>query len=112
MSRVSKFDKIVVGKATINVVEKPASLVAEAAFVDTNTGATHGMTMCRSWSATTIARLRDLLDAMSVDLELTHFVDGGTEALFDTPKGSGAMESTPQGLGEMLGAADDGIPQG
>ena len=109
MPRQAKFDRVVIGKAFINVIEQPASLKAEAAFVDTSTGATHGMTNCSSWSPATVQKLRELLDLMSADLEATHFTDGS--AVTATTDGSG-INVPAQGLGEHLRSADDGIPQG
>lgn len=109
MPRFSKFDKVVVAKVGISVIEQPSSLVADAAFVDTTTGATHGQTTCRTWSATTLSKLRELLESMSADLEATHFADGSEQT---TTMASGGLKSEPQGLGEHFGSGDEGIPQG
>lgn len=109
MSRSSKFDRVVVGRVVINVIEQPSSMTAEAAFVDTTTGATHGQTTCRSWSVATNAKLRELLDLMSLDLEATHFADGPETA---STIAGGGLSSVPQGLGEHFGANEDDIPQG
>lgn len=109
MPRSSKFDRVIVAEATINVLEQPGTLVAKAAFVNTETGATHGQTTCRQWSPATTVKLKELLDAMSADLEAMHFADGGQS--FATTAG-GSISNAAQGLGESLGAKDDGIPQG
>lgn len=109
MARVSKFNRVVVGKAIINVIEQPGSLVAEAAFVDTTTGATHGQTTCRTWSPNTAAKMRELLESMSADLEATHFADGSEQT---ATTASGGLVVEPQGLGEHFGGSDEGIPQG
>ena len=108
MPRLSKFDKLVIGKATISMIEQPTSLVAEAAFVDSTTGATHGRTTASSWSEATKLKLHELLDHMAKDLEAVHF----TDRIESAATTSGSINVASQGLGEHLGAKDDGIGQG
>lgn len=108
--REVKFNGIAVGEISINFMENPAKVVAKAAFINTNTGQTHGFTTCHQWSPEVIEKLRELRVLMERDVSALHFEDvGGTGTT--TTTGSGGMQQGFVGLGEKLGASDDGVPQ-
>lgn len=108
--REVKFNGIAIGELSVNYMENPAKVVAKAAFINTQTGQTHGFTTCHQWSPEVIEKLRELRVLMERDVSALHFVDvGGTAGT--TTTGSGGMQQGFAGLGEKLGAADDGVPQ-
>lgn len=77
-------------------------MTAKAAFVNTESGATHGWTTHQTWSPSTIQKLHELKEAMETDLAAAHFLDGASEE---------APSSKPTGLaggiGEHLASGED-----
>ena len=72
-------------------------MTAKAAFVNSETGATHGWTTQQIWSPATIQKLGELKEAMEVDLAGAHFVNGEEDA-GPAPRQQGLST----GLGEHL----------
>lgn len=106
--RSAKFNVIRVAEVNINLVETSGAITAKAAFVNTETGATHGWTTGRSWSRETLEKVAELRALMERDLEAQHFHDGGSS----TPTtSSGGLADVPKGLGEHLGAGTETVPQ-
>lgn len=108
--RPAKFDTIRVAEITVSFLETPAAVTAKAAFVNTKSGATHGWTTGKRWADDTMAKLVELRELMERDLSSTHFEDGATASSPTTSGGS--IRETFQGLGEHLGASEEGVPQG
>lgn len=103
MSRLAKFDRVVVGEATINYLGPAPGLSAKAAFVSTADGATYGWTNNTQWSKDTLKALAALRSSMEEDLEAIHFDGGTSREASSTPKTPDKFE----GLGEHLhGEAD------
>lgn len=110
MPRTVKFDALRVAEIKVSLIEAPVTIEAKAAFINTETGATHGWTTGRAgWSDATIEKLKELRESMEADLARIHFVDGATV----TPTtSSGDIREGFQGLGEHLGSTEDPTPQG
>lgn len=110
MPRAVKFDAIRVGKITVDLLTEAAAKVeVTAAFVNTQTGTTHGFTTGRQWSADTIEKLKELRTLMERDLEALHF-EGEPGSTPTT--GGGGLRDSFKGLGEHLGSTEEGVPQG
>lgn len=107
--RPARFNHVAVAEIAVNFLDYPAKVVAKAAFVNGQTGQTHGSTTCQQWSEVTLQKLRELRAAMEQDLAVLHFADAGPGASSTT--GSGSIASQFKGLGEHLGAAGDEVPQ-
>jgi hypothetical protein len=75
----AKFDGLAVGELSANLMGPTVKLTAKAAFVNAESGHTHGWTTNEQWSPTTIEKLRDLRAAMEADLARVHFGDGLVE---------------------------------
>lgn len=108
--RTVKFNAVRVAEITVSVIETPSVISAKAAFVNTETGNTHGWTNCKSWSPETLEKLRELRECMERDISAIHFVDGAIGPAATT-SGGGIRESF-KGLGEHLGSSDEPVPQG
>ncbi len=108
--RTVKFNAVRVAEITITVIETPSVISAKAAFVNTETGNTHGWTTCKSWSADTLEKLRELREFMERDIAAIHFTDGAIGPGATTS--GGGIRETFKGLGEHLGTSDDPVPQG
>lgn len=86
-----------------------SKLTVKAAFVDTNTGHTHGWTTGEGtiWSKATMDAMTALKESIELDLAKLHFTDGGTiaepTAKTEGPAGSG-------GIGEHLGEQGEDAP--
>ena len=80
-------------------------MTAKAAFINTESGASHGWTSHQIWSPSTLAKLKELKDSMEADLADAHFHEGGDEPGQHGPRG---LSPTPPrqngagGLGEHL----------
>lgn len=109
--REAKFNGIALGELSVNFMESPAKIHAKAAFINTQTGQTHGYTTCHQWSPDVIEKLRELRALMERDVSALHFVDAVVSSASPTTTGSGGMKEGFTGLGEKLGSADDGVPQ-
>lgn len=95
----AKIDGIAVGEFTATFIGPSHECVAKAAFVNSKNGETHGWTTNKTrWSATTLAKLKELRESMEVDLAAIH-LDGESE-LVVTSTPSFAREGG--GLGEHL----------
>lgn len=111
--RTVTFNGIALGELTIDFLSTPAKVVAKAAFINTQTGATHGWTTCHQWAPDTMERLRELRFLMERDLAAIHFADAssGVQAASSTTRGGG-LQAELKGLGERLGATVEDVPQG
>jgi len=98
--RSVNFDAVRVGELAADFMSVPNSLTVKAAFVNTDTGATHGWTSGVNWSPETIARLKELRLSIEMDIEKVHF-----EGVWGN--GVSAIVTPPLGLGEHLGS----VPQ-
>ena len=92
------FDAIAIAEVSINLLKK--TLTAEAAFVNTKTGATHGWTKGEGaiWSEETRAAVAALTAAIERDLARQHF--GSAETSLP------ASAQPASGLGEHLSDSD------
>jgi len=111
--RDANFNALALGELSVNFLEAPAKVTAKAAFINTQTGQTHGWTTCHQWSPDTIEKLRELRMLMERDLGALHFADdaGGVASSTTTTRG-GALGKSFQGLGEKLGSVEEEVPQG
>jgi len=107
------FNGIALGELNIDFLATPSKVVAKAAFINTQTGATHGWTTCHQWAPDTMERLRELRALMERDLAAIHFADAssGPGPTTSTTR-SGGLQSEMKGLGELLGAPVEDVPQG
>ncbi len=108
--RTAKFDRVAVAELTVNMLENPPLVKAKAAFVSSQTGATHGYTTCTNWSPATLAKLTELAQVMEADIAKFHFEDAASSSTPTTS--SGKFGGQPQGLGEHLGTPEEEVPQG
>ena len=109
--RTAKFDGIALGELSVNFIEAPAKIVAKGAFISRQGGQTHGWTTNHQWSTETIEKLRELRQLMERDMEAIHFADAGGLGAVAPTTGGGSLADSFKGLGERLGATDDGVPQ-
>ena len=110
--RTVTFNGIALGELNVDFLSTPSKVVAKAAFINTQTGATHGWTTCHQWAPDTMERLRELRALMERDLAAIHFADAsGVQPLTSTTR-SGGLQSEMKGLGERLGAPVEEVPQG
>lgn len=105
-----KFDAVRISGFEVNFLEATPAVTAKAAFVNTQTGATHGWTTGKRWSNETMDALRILRDHMERDLADQHFEGGGNTS--SATISSGSPRDGFQGLGEHLGTSADPVPQG
>lgn len=104
--RSVRFNAIRVWEFDVKLMGTAPLLTAKAAFVNTDTGHTHGSTKSTRWSPETLALLKQLRESMESDLEKTHFADGVTTS--GNPVSSGF-----NGLSEHLNMGnEDDAPQG
>ena len=92
----AKFDALAIGELTVNFLGPTTKVVAKAAFVASETGHTHGWTTNESWSPETIQKLRELRQAMEMDLAKIHFGDGVSAIATE------GLQVPAAGLGEFL----------
>jgi hypothetical protein len=96
-----KFDGMAVLEGSFTFLGAQNGLEGKAAFVNVQTGDTHGWTSNKQWSPEVIAKLKELRALMEVDLGRLH-LDGGGDVLVTT---SAAVEPRGMGgLGEHAGA--------
>lgn len=95
-----KFNSLVVITLNADFSKPTVSFTARAAFIDTNSGSTHGWTdaMGSAWSKETIAQLEALKESMERDLGQLH-LDGAAR-----PAKAGL--SIEGGIGEHVGEPD------
>jgi hypothetical protein len=97
------FDALVVGDFTCDLTGATVALVAKAAFVNRETGHTHGWTRQTSWSPATLSKLAELRTLMEIDLGRTHLIDGGEDV-------SGSQFVRPQpSQGDADGDGEGGL---
>lgn len=96
MSRVAKFDKVVLGELSSNFFGA-GSIKAKAMFVAAETGRTYGSLVVERWSPAVLQKLAELRALMESELERTVFEDGGDQG--GSPDGS---ISSTGGLAEHL----------
>lgn len=94
----AKFDGISLGEAAFSFLGSTVHLEGKAAFVNTQTGDTHGWTKNEQWSPATIEKLAELRALMELDLGKLHLQDGGT-ALVTTARAA-SPSAEVGGLGE------------
>lgn len=109
--RTVRFNGIALGELSVQFLESPAVIKAKAAFINTQTGATHGWTTNHQWSPRTIEKLKELRILMEEDIAAFHFVDGSVATVGTSTTGSGGLKDGFQGLGEKFGATDGDVPQ-
>lgn len=88
----AKFDKIVLVSAEMKFASAGGSVVGTGAFVSSATGATHGSTMCHTWSPDTVKALMAAKELMERDMYRLHF------------HGEPGATNKPANLAEDLGA--------
>jgi hypothetical protein len=93
------FDGIAVGEVSMDFMKTSLHVTAKAAFVDSQTGTTHGWTNCTQWSKETIRKIGDLKASMERDLATVHFQEGLTD---EEP-----IDGVPSGLMEHLSDEED-----
>lgn len=109
--RTAKFNALRVAEISVNLAEQPPKISAKAAFVNTETGTTHGWTQSGSgWSNDTVVKLRELRELMERDMADLHFADGSVTTTATTS--SGGLRENFKGLGETLRAGEEEVPQG
>lgn len=74
-----KADIVMVGEFSANFLGTSVSFSAKAAFASSTTKETHGWTQNTNWTPATMQKLRELKEAMEVDLANIHFVGGAGE---------------------------------
>lgn len=97
----AKFDGMAIGEISINFLSPTVHMEAKAAFVNSETGTTHGWTKSAQWSPETMRKLQELKELMEQDLAKVHFVgDGGVQ--------TGASEGgrAAGGLGEFIAGSE------
>jgi hypothetical protein len=105
------FNGIALGELSVNFLEGAPKLVAKGAFINTQTGQTHGWTTCQQWSTDTMEKMKELRLLMERDMSAQHFVDGSVSTTVTTTTGGGGLKDGFQGLGEKFGATDEDVPQ-
>lgn len=99
---VPKFDAITLGDFTADFKKATISLSGVAAFIDSETGMTHGWTRGNGpvWSKDTMKKLQELKEAMEEDLARIHF---GEESIQVHGTKTKPGLKLPSGLGEHVG---------
>lgn len=100
---VPKFDTIALGDISVDFKKATISLGGVAAFVDSETGMTHGWVKGDGsvWSKATMVKLKELKDAMERDLARVHF---GKETIATNGELSQhGLPFKPGGIGEHVG---------
>lgn len=109
--RAVLFNAVALGELTVDFTAGPSlRMQAKAAFINTENGKTHGWTTCSQWSKETVEKLAELRAAMENDIASMHFADATMAT--GTSTGGGSLADTAKGLGERLGAVEEGVPQG
>jgi hypothetical protein len=102
-----KFSALAVGEFTVNLLGTAPKMEAKAAFVNPRTGATHGWTTGNVWSPATVAKMRELVELMELDLSQQHFDGGDTVTGVTDPTVKPGLGGG--GLGEHLGSDGDQV---
>lgn len=99
---VPKFDAIALGDLAADFKKATISLNGMAAFVDSETGLTHGWTKGEGsvWSKETMLKLQELKEAMETDFARLHF---GEETIQTDGSKKGPGLKFPSGIGEHVG---------
>jgi len=95
----ARFDGIAVGEIQGNFLGPSTKLTAKAAFVNSESGHTHGWTTQEQWSPETLAKLKELRSLMEADLARVHFSGAAGPAAPGLTFSSSAPEG---GLGEYV----------
>lgn len=96
-----RFTALAMGEGSFSFLTPTVQLKAKAAFIDPDTGKTHGWTETGAgWSPETIRKLEELKECMERDLAAVHFEGHESSSSGITRKPAGA----PSGLGEHLQA--------
>ena len=101
-----KFDGIVVASFEADFKATTIKLDAEAAFVDTRSGETHGWTRGsgHNWSKETMLKLQELRESMETDLAQRHFDHPETSSVRQVNSPNIDAMRSSEGLGEHLGS--------
>lgn len=99
---VPKFDSVTMGDINADFKKATISLGGVAAFVDSETGQTHGWTRGEGpvWSKETMLKLQELKDSMEHDLARVHF---GDDVIQSNGENTRAGLAFPRGIGEHIG---------
>ncbi len=100
---VPKFNEIVLGDISADFKKATISLSGVAAFVDSDTGMTHGWTKGDGpiWSKETMIKLQDLRKAMEQDLAKVHFSERSIQGKGEHAKPG--LPFQPMGIGQHIG---------
>jgi len=98
-----RFNGLAAGRIEIDFLRNPIHIEVTAAFIDTETGHTHGWTKGEGavWSPETRQAIKKLRESMEADLARIHFTDHAT-----APPGLARQTGGEGGLGEHLGVTD------
>lgn len=100
---VLKFNSIAVSELNADFMKATIVLKAVAAFVDSETGETHGWSRGDGtvWSKDTLKKLQELRSAMERDLGRIHFTEDSVASNGEDKKPG---LNFPKGIGEHLGS--------
>lgn len=82
-----RFNGISIGSLNVDMMRQQLHLEATAAFVDADTGETHGWTKAdgKIWSKSTMEKLKELTDSMEKDLAKMHFTETSSDGASRKP---------------------------
>jgi len=98
----AKFDGLALGEGSFNFLGPTTHLEAKAAFINSQTGDTHGWTKNIAWSPAVMEKLKELRALMEADLGRIHLSGGDFASPYSAPNrpdmgGLGEhLETTPQ----------------
>ncbi len=93
-----KIDALTCGEITINLMASPKALHVKAAFVNSETGATHGWTTGSAWSEVVWTRVTELCEALEDELAKLHFSSHEAASTAALAGGIGEDLESPEGF--------------
>lgn len=101
---VVRFDGLTISNIMVDFTKQQLHIEATAAFVDSNTGETHGWTKAggRVWSKESMQKLKELTELMERDLANLHL----TETSGAPKEGSNLITRNLGGISEHIGTGD------
>jgi hypothetical protein len=96
----ARFDGIALGEMTVSFFGPSVSLVAKAAFVNSETGLTHGSTTHERWSPEALEKLSELRALLEREIARVHFTDLHADDVARTAAEGGTTRA--HGLAEHL----------